>query len=122
MSYLTADSRNQFFDVDTVFSTYNTLRISCSFLNPIPVRNKRSCTVLFGLEQDRSCDESLRNEHAVRANQSHVSVDLPITSFPTEDVSKTICFVVIASDDTHTAEAKGMLTVTGTIKFIYSYM
>ena len=109
LSYYT-DSRNRLFDVDTVFNT-NTLRISCSFLNSISVRNKRSCTVLFGLEQDMSCDESLRNEHTVRANQSHVLVNLSVTFFPTEDVSKTICFVVIASDDTHTAEVKGMLTV-----------
>ena len=70
---------------------------------------------MFGPEQDRSCDESLRNEHTVRANRSHVSVDLPITFFPTESISETICYVVIASDDTHTAEAKGMLIVTAGI-------
>jgi hypothetical protein len=104
--------------VDTAFST-NTLRISCSFLNPIPVTNKRSCTVLFGLKQDRNCDESLRNEHVVRANRSRVSVDLPITLFPTESVSETICYVVIASDDTCTAEVKGMLLVMAGIVLTY---
>jgi hypothetical protein len=73
--------------------------------------NKRSCTVLFGLKQDRSCDGSLINEHTVRANRSRVSVDLPITFFPTESVSETMCYVLIASDDTHTAEAEGMLLI-----------
>lgn len=87
-------------------------------MSSIPAKNKRSCTVLLGFEQERSCEEALKNEHTVRANQSYVSVDLPISIFPTEDVSESICFVVIASDDKHTAEAKGMLTVIpGTYNF-----
>ena len=108
MSYFITASRNQLFGVDTVFKP-NSLRISCSFQNPTPANNKRSCTVLFGLDQDSSCgsDQSLRNEHTVRANRSYISVDLPTTLFPTESVSETICFVVIASDDAYTTEVKG---------------
>ena len=114
-----ADSINRLFDVDTVFST-NTLRITCSFLSPTPAKYKRSCTVLLGSKQEPSCDQltqPLKNEYTVRANRSLVSVDLPI--FPTENVSQTMCFVVIASDGVLIAEAKGMLMVIAGILYYY---
>ena len=100
--------------MDTLFIA-DTLRITCSFSNPIQVKNKRSCTVSIGSGQEQSCDQlsqTLRNEYTVSANQSHVSVDLPTIYFPTESVSKTRCFVVIASDGLLTVESKGMLTVS----------
>ena len=84
-------------------------------MNPIPVKDKRSCTVFIGSGQEQNCDESsqtLRNEYTVSTNRTHISVDLPIISFPTESASKTRCFVVIARDGVLTVESKGMLTVT----------
>ena len=104
---LIVDSRNQFVDVASTSDTDNSRpRITCSFLNP--TKDKKSCTVLFGLGQVRNCYESLTNEITVRANQTHISVDLPI--FLTGNVSQIVCFVVAASDGVLTANIEGMLT------------
>ena len=111
------DSRNHFFAVETTFAN-NALTVTCNFTSHAAREDvKHSCTVMYGLRRGRNTctlsSQSLENKLTVSVNQSLISVDLPAFKIATaiDDVT-TLCFVVSASDNVHTAEAKGTITVT----------
>ena len=103
------DSQNNVFHLDTVLDA-DKLSITCMFVSPLQAVGERSCKVLFGTGQENRCN-NLSHSLAIQRNEVkvlHLSVN--VSSVLEMMYSKTICFVVVASNGMLTAETEMVLS------------
>lgn len=109
--FLITESRNSF--VEVVIDLSSSI-ISCNFFNQQSV-NIKSCTIDYG--PNGSCDSLPFSSHSNYSTHSKIDIDL--LTHPGFHNEKMYCYMVTASNGTHTVVVDGIFN-TGMRKNLYA--